>query len=87
MRILVAIQGQWGQRIADHIRTSAPPDWEIAVWHGPTALPIVVDDPEEFVPDRLPPAELLIVLPESVGLTDLAPPKHILFGGRIADVR
>ena len=65
MRILVAIQGQWGRRIADHLRASAPPDWQVTVWQGPTALPIIVDDPEEFVPDRLPPAELLIVLPES----------------------
>ena len=73
MRILVVIQGQWGRRIADHLRASAPPGWQIAVWQGPAALPTIVDDPEEFVPDRLPLAELLIVLPESAGLTDLAP--------------
>jgi len=73
VHILLAVQGQWGQRIADHLQASAPPGWQVVVWHGPTALPIVVDDPDEFVPDRLPPAELLIVLPESTGLTDLAP--------------
>jgi hypothetical protein len=73
VHVLVAIQGQWGRRIADHLRASAPPDWQVAVWQGPTALPTIVDDPEEFVPDRLPSAELLIVLPESAALTDLAP--------------
>ena len=73
MRIVFAVQGPWGQRIADHLRSSAPPDWQITVWKGPTALPIIVDDPEEFVPDYLAPAELLVVLPESAGMTDLAP--------------
>ena len=73
MHILLAIQGPWGQRIADHLGDSAPPDWQIAVWQGPTALPLNVDDPEEFLPDRLETAELLVVLPESAGLTDLAP--------------
>jgi thymidylate synthase len=73
VHILIAVQGQWGQRIADHLRASAPPGWQIAVWQGPTALPIIVDDPEEFVPDQLAPADLLVVLPESAGLTDLAP--------------
>lgn len=73
MRILLAIQGQWGKRIADHLRAAAPLGWQIAVWQGPTALPIIVDDPEEFVPDRLVLAELLLVLTESAGMTDLAP--------------
>jgi len=67
------MQGQWGRRIADHLGSSAPPDWQIAVWQGPTALPHIVDEPEEFLPDRLEPADLLVVLPESAGLTDLTP--------------
>jgi len=67
------MQGQWGRRIADHLCDSAPPDWQIAVWQGPTALPPIVDEPEEYLPDQLEPADLLVVLPESAGLTDLAP--------------
>ena len=73
MRILLATQGQWGRRIADHLRDSAPPDWQIATWQGPTALPLIVDDPDEFLPPTLEQAELLVVLPESAGWTDLAP--------------
>jgi len=73
VRILLVIQGQWGQRIADHLEGSAPSAWQIAVWQGPTALPIIVDEPDEFMPDHLEPAELLVVLPESAGMTDLAP--------------
>jgi hypothetical protein len=73
VRILLGIQGQWGRRIANHLHDSAPTDWQIAIWQGPTALPLIVDDPEEFLPDQLEPADLLVVLPESAGLTDLAP--------------
>jgi hypothetical protein len=72
VRILIAIQGQWGRRIADHLRASAPLGWQIAVWQGPTALPIIVDDPDEFLPEDLETTELLVVLPESAGMTDLA---------------
>jgi hypothetical protein len=82
VRILLAIQGPWGRRIADHLRSSAPADWQIAVWQGPTALPIIVDDPEEFLPDQLEPAELLVVLPESAGLTDLSPDLAVRCGAQ-----
>lgn len=73
MRILIAVQAQWGRRIADHLHHSVPTDWQIAVWQAPTALPIIVDAPQDFLPDHLEPADLLIVLPESPGLTDLTP--------------
>jgi thymidylate synthase len=56
-----------------HLAASAPPDWEIYTWQGPTSLPRVLDDPEDFVPDGLPHADLLLVLTESPGMTDLAP--------------
>jgi hypothetical protein len=36
-------------------------------------LPQVLDEPEDFVPDELPHADLLLVLTESPGMTDLAP--------------
>lgn len=73
MQILIVTQGQWGQRIANHIRLTAPAGWQVTAWEGPTALPIVLDDPEEFLPRALPPADLLLVLTESAGMTDLAP--------------
>jgi thymidylate synthase len=33
----------------------------------------VLDEPEEYLPDALPRVELLLVLPESAGMTDLTP--------------
>jgi len=73
VRTLVVTQGQWGERIATHLAASAPPDWQIDAWQGPPILPQVLDDPEDFVPDKLPHADLLLVLTESPGMTDLAP--------------
>ena len=56
-----------------NLAETALPDWEILVWQGPASLPRVLDDPEDFVPDKLPHADLLLVLTESPGMTDLAP--------------
>lgn len=73
MRILIVTQGEWGKRIQTHLCQTAPGDWEIAGWQGPAALPIVLDEPEAFLPGALAPAELLLVLTESAGMTDLTP--------------
>jgi thymidylate synthase len=81
VRLLVVVQGQWGQRIADHIQQTAPPDWEVSARQGPTAIPTPLDDPAEFLhewlresmPAGLPPSDLLLVLTESAGMTDLVP--------------
>ena len=73
----MVLQGQWGQRIADHLRQTAPPDWEVCAWQGPATIPVPLDDPREFLqaafPAVLPQADLLLVLTEGAGLTDLAP--------------
>jgi thymidylate synthase len=73
VRLLVVTQGEWGQRIADHIRRTAPAGWQVAVWRGPAVLPVVLDEPDEFLPDVLPRTDLLLVLTESASMTDLAP--------------
>jgi hypothetical protein len=73
VRILAVVQGKWGQRIVDHLGRTAPTDWQILTWRGPAALPLMLDEPEAFLPDALPRVELLLVLTESAGMTDLAP--------------
>jgi thymidylate synthase len=73
VRVLIVTQGKWGRRIADHLRATAPDDWQIADWRGPAVLPVVIDEPGEFLPDALPEADLLLVLTESAGMTDLTP--------------
>jgi thymidylate synthase len=81
VRLLIVVTGQWGQRIADHVRQTAPPDWEVCAWQGPTTIPAPLDDPAGFLHEYLqesltaglPQADLLLVLTESAGMTDLAP--------------
>jgi hypothetical protein len=80
--------GQWGRRIATHLRTSAPRAHLAAPWEiieapewtalsqpgsGPNTLSMMLDEPEDLLPDDLPPADLLLVLTESTVMTDLVP--------------
>ena len=73
MRIYAAIQGEYGQRIVDNIRQHGPEDWEVLSWTAPRSLPIIVDDPEEFLPDTPERADLILSLVESRSASDLIP--------------
>jgi hypothetical protein len=73
MRILVAIQGHYGQRIADNIRKYGPADWKVYSYTFPQDLPAIVDDADEFLPEELPEADLLISLGEHPGVAQMIP--------------
>jgi hypothetical protein len=73
MRILAAVQGEYGKRIAAHLKESAPGDWGIETVNLPPRLPMVIDEPEDFLPSKIPPAELLLALIESDGAAQLVP--------------
>ena len=73
MRVLVAIQGYYGQSIVDNVRRHCPPDWEVHSHTFPTGLPAIVDDPGAFLPGDLPAADLLISLGEHPGVAQLIP--------------
>lgn len=73
MRILVAVQGSYGHRIADNIAAHLPPGWEMARITLPAALPPIVDDPAEFLPPDVGAADLLIAMSESSAGAQLIP--------------
>jgi hypothetical protein len=73
MRILAIITGEYGQRHVDNIRAHGPCDWTVAVWRAPTALPLIVDCPEDYVPESLPRADLILALHEHKGVAELIP--------------
>ena len=73
MRVLILIQGDYGERIVDNIKTHAPRDWEVNSYAFPKTLPVIIDDPNEFLPEELPPADLLISLGEHPGVAQLIP--------------
>ena len=73
MRILVIISGDYGLRDIDNIRAHGPDTWTIDVWRAPRVLPQVIDYPEDYLPDELPPADLIISFGEIKGVAELLP--------------
>jgi hypothetical protein len=73
MRILAIITGDYGQRHVDNIRARGPGNWAVELWQAPTALPLIVDYPEDFVPESLSPADLVLALHEHKGVAELIP--------------
>ena len=73
MQILFIIQKSYGKRIVDNIASFAPRDWKINTWVAPSFLPPIIEEPEEFLPQSLPQADLLISLGEIPGIAELIP--------------
>lgn len=73
MRILALHQGHYGERIVRHVRESAPDDWVIDIITPPRMLPLVIDEPEEFLPSDMPQADLLLAMSESPEMAQLVP--------------
>jgi hypothetical protein len=71
--VLAVTQGQWGERIADHVGRVRPPSWTVHRWAAPRALPLVVDDPADFLPPTLPKVDLVLALGETAAVAQLIP--------------
>ncbi len=82
MRILAIVAGKYGMRIVEHIRRCAPPTWQVTAIPAPTGLPVVVDDPEEYLPTDLPPADLILFMAESDRAAQLLPALAVRTGAR-----
>lgn len=73
MKILFAVQGRYGERIAANVRENGPKEWETSLLSLPPRLPAVIDDPADVLPAAIPPADLLVSLHETAGAADLIP--------------
>jgi hypothetical protein len=73
MRILGVITGEYGERHLSNVRQHAPDEWTVEQWRAPSRFPIVIDYPDEFVPDDLPAADLILSFPEVSGVAELIP--------------
>jgi hypothetical protein len=82
IRILAVISGEYGQRHAANVRDNGPPDWTIEVWQAPAILPPMIDYPEDYVPDTLPPADLILSFGEHKGIAELLPDVARVSGAR-----
>jgi hypothetical protein len=73
MRILAIISGDYGRRHVDNIQARCPREWSIETWQAPAVLPPVIDYPEEYLPDAMPPADLILSFAEHKGVAELLP--------------
>lgn len=73
MRILMVIQGSYGERMVANIREHAPSNWEVHKIILPANLPTIIDDADEFIPTELPQVDLLISLGEHPGVAQMIP--------------
>jgi hypothetical protein len=71
MRILAVITGDYGRRHVDNIRAHGPDDWQIEVWQAPAVLPPIIDYPEDYLPESLPSADLILAFGEHRGVAEL----------------
>ncbi len=82
MQILAIISAEYGQRHVDNLLAHGPADWQIEVWQAPAVLPPVVDDPEDYLPASLPPADLVLAFGEHKGVAELVPEVARMTGAR-----
>lgn len=73
MKLLIMIQGNYGQRIADNINNNKPENWQLSVWEVPIITESIVDEPERYLPDNLPRADIILHLCESAQAAQLLP--------------
>jgi len=73
MEILAVISGEYGKRHIRNIREFGPKSWEIETWQTPPVFPPFIDDPEDFLPDHLPHADLILSFAEHKGAAELLP--------------
>lgn len=73
MRILILVTGDYGYRHVKNIQEHGPAHWDVYVWQTPRALPVIIDYPEDYSPDNLPPCDLILSLAEVKGVAELIP--------------
>ena len=82
MKIVAIISGEYGRRHVENIQKHGPEGWEIEVWQAPAILPPVIDYPEDYLPEQMPPAELILSFAEHKGVAELLPDIALLSGAQ-----
>ncbi len=82
MKILAIISGEYGKRHVENIRKHGPSSWHIETWQAPSAFPLVIDYPEDFLPENLPPADLILHFGEHKGIAELIPDMAKMTGAK-----
>ncbi len=73
MKILAIVTGEYGIRHVENIKKHGPDGWQIHTWKTPPVFPPFIDDPEDFLPDDMPSADLILSFAEHKGAAELLP--------------
>jgi hypothetical protein len=73
MRMLAIISGEYGARHVANILQHGPAQWQVEVWKAPQVFPLVIDYPEDYLPERLPASDLILSFAEHKGVAELLP--------------
>jgi hypothetical protein len=73
MNILAIISGEYGARHVTNIRTHGPSTWSLETWKAPSIFPMMIDYPEDYLPQSLPAADLILSFGEHKGIAELLP--------------
>jgi thymidylate synthase len=73
MKLLAVINGEYGARHVENVMANGPKEWKVETWQAPTIFPPVIDYPEDYLPDHLPPADLILSFAEHRGVAELVP--------------
>lgn len=73
MRILIVEQGPYGERMARNIKERSPDGWVVESFKLTMALPLLIDEPEDFLPEELPQSDLIVFLCEIQQAPQLIP--------------
>jgi len=73
MKILALISGEYGLRHVANIQKYKPSEWSIETWKAPAAFPLIIDYPEEFLPESFAPCDLILSFAENKSVAELIP--------------
>jgi len=74
MKILTVISdGEYGKRHLANIQAYKPESWEIEVWEAPATFPLIIDYPEDHLPETFAPVDLILSFAEHRGVAELLP--------------
>jgi len=82
MRILAIISGEYGLRHVNHLRAYKPAGWSITTWKAPAAFPLIIDYPEEFLPEQFDACDLILSFAENKSVAELLPEIAKMTGAR-----
>lgn len=83
MRVLViTTKGEYGQRHLANIQQRKPERWEIRTWQAAERYPLVIDYPEDHLPESFVPANLILSFAENKSVAELLPDIAQMTGAR-----